>query len=362
MKSGILEFSIGKVKLVDKALFVKHLSTMIKSGINLNEALEVIAEQTSSKKFSRVIFKIIDKVKTGQSLGSALSSFPKEFDPFFINIIKIGEESGTLEDNLNYLADEMEDRIELQRNIKGAAFYPAIIFASTIGLGLILAYFVLPKITRLFKTLSFELPLSTKILLGVAELMENHGNLVVLGFIGSIIFFRILIAQKFVKPLWHSLLIKMPIIGGIIINYNLVLIHGTLAILLKSGLTIDQAMKITTDTTSNLVYHKKLKLMMPEIQKGKSISNILLSFKQSKRKPLFPLLSIKMIGVGEKSGRLDESLGYLSEYFEKEMDNTPKNLTTVLEPILLIMVGLIVGFVAISVISPIYQITGKFRR
>ena len=156
-------------------------------------------------------------------------------------------------------------------------------------------------------------------------------------------------------------MIKLPIIGGIIINYNLVLFNRTLGILLKSGLTIDQAIIITSQTTANLVYQKRIKMILPQIQRGKSLADILSGFKQSQRKPLFPLLVIKMIDVGERSGRLDESLAYLADYFGKEVDNTTKNLTTVLEPLLLIFVGLIVGFVAISVISPIYQVTGQFR-
>jgi type IV pilus assembly protein PilC len=362
LKTGFREVSFGGVSLIDKVLFVKHLGTMVKSGININEALEVIAGQTNSKRFKKIVTKVLVKVKTGQNLANALAKFPKVFDPLIVNIIRVGEESGTLEENLDYLAGELEDRLELRRKVKAAAFYPVIVLLATFGLGVILAYFVLPKITRLFKTLSFELPLTTKILLWVADLMDKHGLLVILGVIAGLIIFRVLLSLKFIKPLWHWTLIKMPIIGNIIINYNLALINRTIGILLKSGLTIDQSIGIATETTSNVVYKRKLKATFPQIQKGKRLSDSLASFKQSSRKPLFPLLVTKMIGVGEKSGRLDESLGYLAEYFEKEVDNTTKNLTTVLEPILLLVVGLIVGFIAISVISPIYQVTSKFNR
>ena len=362
LKTGFHDFSIGHVSLMEKVLLVKHLWTMIKSGINLNEALEVIIGQTTSKKFNQIMTKVLNKVKSGQSLGSALSNFPKVFDPLFINMIKVGEESGTLEESLEYLSGELEDRLDLRRSVRAAAFYPAIILAATLGLGLVLAYFVLPKITRLFQSLSFELPLSTRILLQIADLMDKYGLYIIFGVIAGLIALRVLIASKFVKPIWHWLLLKIPIISNIIINYNLVLINRTLGILLKSGLTIDQAINIAIQTTSNVVYQKKLKKVLPQIQKGKRLADILASFKQSKRKPLFPLLTIKMIGVGERSGRLDDSLTYLADYFEKEVDNTTKNLTVVLEPILLIFVGLMVGFVAVSVISPIYQVTGQFRR
>jgi len=361
LKTGWQEFSIGRVSLMEKVLLVKHLWTMTKSGINLNEALEVIVSQTNSKKFKRIMTRVLKKVRSGQNLATALASYPKVFDPLFINMIKVGEESGTLEESLEYLANELEDRLDLRRNVRAASFYPAIILLATFGLGFVLAYFVLPKITRLFQTLSFELPLSTRVLLWVADLMDNYGLYVIAGVVVLLIALRILVSHKFVKPTWHWLLLKIPIINNIIINYNLVLINRTLGILLKSGLTIDQAISITIQTTNNVIYKRKLKKALPQIQKGKRLTDILASFKQSKRKPLFPLLSIKMIGVGERSGQLDESLTYLADYFEKEVDNTTKNLTTVLEPILLIIVGLMVGFVAISVISPIYQVTGQFR-
>ncbi|MBI3290826.1 type II secretion system F family protein [Candidatus Falkowbacteria bacterium] len=360
-KANLADLSFGGVSLTDKALFVRHLGTMIKSGININEALEVIADQASSPKFKRILNDILDKIKTGQSLARALSHHKRVFDPFFVNIIKVGEESGTLEENLDYLADEMEDRIELKRNIRTASFYPAIVFSATIGLGIVLAYFVLPKITRLFSTLNFELPITTKILLGFASAMDKFGVFIVAGSFIFLVAVRILISLKPVKPYWHLFLIKLPIVGGLLINYNLVLFSRTLNILLKSGLTIDQALMISIETTSNVVYRKKLKIILPKIQKGKNIADVLTSFKQSKRNPLFPLIVIKMIGVGERSGNLAESLKYLADYFQKEVDHSTKNLTTVLEPILLLTVGLIVGFVAISVIAPIYQVTGQFQ-
>ena len=362
LRTGFKEFSFGGVPLIEKVLFAKHLETMLKSGVNLNEALEVIVDQTSSKKFKRITKEVLEKIKTGQTLANTLARFPKVFDPLVVNIIRVGEESGTLEENLKYLAGELEGRLELRRKVKAAAFYPAIILFATFGLGVVLAYFVLPKITKLFTTLDIELPLSTKILLNVAAVMDKHGLIIILGIIGGLILLRILTVVKFIKPIWHAFLIKMPIIGGIIINYNLALINRTMGILLKTGLTIDHSVNISIDTTANMVYKKKLKYSLPQIQKGKRFSDILTSFKQSRRKPLFPLIMTKMIAVGERSGRLEESFNYLAEYFEKEVDNTTKNLTTILEPILLVFVGLIVGFIAISVISPIYQVTGKFRK
>jgi len=362
LRTGWHDFTFGGVSLLEKVLLVKHLLTMLKSGISINEALEVIASQSNSKKFKVVVSQIVEKIKTGQSLASAMAAFPKIFDPLIINIIRVGEESGTLEENLQYLADELEDRLEIRRSIKTAAFYPSIILSATFGLGLVLAYFVLPKITRLFKSLSFELPLSTKILLWAANFMDQYGLYLIIGIIIGLIALRLLITWKAFKPVWHNFILKIPVINDIVINYNLVLICRTLGILLKSGLTIDQAVNIAVLTTNNFVYKKRLEKSLPQIQKGKRFSDILASFRQSKRAPLFPLLVTKMINIGERSGRLEESLSYLASYFQKEVDNTTKNLTIILEPILLIIVGLVVGFVAVSVISPIYQVTGQFRQ
>lgn len=359
---GFFDLGFSGVSLLDKLLLVKHLGTMLKSGISLNEALAVIAEQATAKKFRRIITNVLEQVKAGQTLAGALAKHPRAFDPLFVNIIKVGEQSGTLEENLGYLTSELEDRLDLQQKIKAASFYPAIVLLATFGLGFVLAYFVLPKISRLFKTLNFPLPMSTKILLWLAEILDKYGVYIFLGIIFGLIFFRFLFTRKFFKPLGHWLLLKLPIVGNIVINYNLALISRTLGVLLRSGLTIDQAISATAATSRNVIYQRRLQQSLLQIQKGKRFSDILAGFKESKRLPLFPLLTIKMISIGERSGRLSESLSYLAEYFEKEVDNLTKNLAIVLEPILLIFVGLIIGFVAVSVITPIYQVTGKFRK
>ena len=358
---GSGQLSFGRVSLLDKVLLAKHLGAMIRSGISINEALDVIIQQSASPKFKKIVKSVAEKVQTGQSLSNSFARFPRVFDSFFVSIIRVGEDSGALEDNLEYLSGELEDQLDLRRKIKAASFYPAIVLTATIGLGLILAYFVLPKIRDLFSTLQFDLPLSTRILLKVAEIFDHYGLYIIFGLVGAIVAWRILIQLKPIKPRWHALLLKMPVLGPIFIDYNLTVIARTMGILLKSGLTIDQALRVAADTTQNLVYRRHLLAGLEQIQRGTQFSVVLSGIKQSKRRPIFPLLSIKMIGVGERTGKLDESFNYLAGYFEKEIDNAAESLTSVLEPVLLLFVGLIVGFVAVSVISPIYQITGQFR-
>lgn len=355
-----LSFGSG-ASLVDKVLFTKHLSTMIKSGISLTESLEVIAEQTGSKKFREIIEKMSEKIKAGQSLSTSMTAFPKVFDPMIVNIVNIGESSGTLEENLQYLAESLEDRMDLKRNIKSATLYPGIVLSATFVLCIVLAYFVLPTIGKLFKSFSFKLPLPTRILMGASDIMEKHGVIIIVGIVIFIFAFITLIKQKFFKPYWHRFLLSFPVVGKVIKNYNLVLVSRTLGMLLKSGLPIDQGMKIISQTTSNVIYSRSLVKAQAQIEKGKKLSDVLANLPQSKRNPLFPLLVVKMISVGERTGKLDESLLYLAEFYQKEVDNDAKNLAVALEPVLLIFIALVVGFIAVSVIMPIYQITGQMK-
>jgi len=359
---GMVTAPLGGVSLIDKVLMAKHLATMLKSGITLSEALTVIAQQSSSVRFRRIISTMNDKVRSGQSLGSACALFPKVFDPLFINIIKVGEQSGTLEENLDYLASELEDRLELRRTVISASFYPAIVFLATLGLCSVLAFFVLPRIKQLFITLKFQLPLSTKILLAVADIVEHYGIIIAVGIVALIIVGRIAITLNAVKPAWHWLLIHAPIAGVIIVNYNLALISRTLGVLLKSGLTIDQSLSVAEMITENRIYRSNLRTALLRVQKGTSVSAAFARLSTSRWRPLFPILMVKMVGVAERTGRYDESFAYLAEFYEKEVKLSVRNMTTVLEPVLLLIVGGIVGFVAVSVITPIYQVTAQFRR
>ncbi len=361
-KSAFFSTSFGgKVSLLNRALFAKHLATMIRSGISIHESLDAIADQTRSSSFRQILESVTKDVRSGLRLADSLERYPKAFDPLMINIIKVGEESGTLDDNLDFLATELEQQVDLRRKIKGAAFYPSIVLGATFGLGIILAYFVFPKITQLFVTLNFELPATTRFLLWIADVMDSYGLYIIFGLIGAFIGLRILVTIAPFKGWWHRFVLHLPVVGSIVRNYNLTLINRTLGILLHSGLTIDQAIIATTATTKNVVYQKMLQRVLPEVQRGQTFSGALRQMKQDKRNSYFSLLSVKMIGVGERTGKLDESFTYLSEFFGKEVDTATKNLSTTIEPLLLLFIGLIVGFVAVSVISPIYEVTSQFR-
>lgn len=348
----------NNVSTLEKVLFTKHLAVMVKSGIPLVEAFETLKEQTVNPYFKSVLQKILTEINNGQNLAKSLAKFPKVFDNLYLSLVDIGEQSGNLEANLEYLANLMKKNYEFSKKVQGAMLYPGIVLSATGIIGLGLALFVLPKLTDLFNSLEVKLPLSTKILLFIAQIMKNYGIIIVPGiFILTFLFFLIVKTPK-VKPTWHKFLLSLPILGPLLQNIELANFCRNLGIMLKSGLPVTTALEAQSEASTNLVYKHYVETLLKGVSKGNKLSEVMSSkeFKQ------MPLIVSKMIGVGEKTGKLEESLIYLGEFFEDEVDSTTKNLSTILEPILLLGIGIVVAFVALAIISPIYQLTGSIRR
>ena len=345
------------VSHLDKLFFAKHLAMMIKAGLPLKEGVATIEEQTASKKFRRILRDVVKRLENGESLGESLARYPKIFSQLFIDMIKMGEQSGNLERNLDYLADQIEKSFILRRKVISAMIYPVIILTSTFGLGAALSLFILPKLIPFFKSLKVELPLPTKILLFITELIQNYGLFFLFGAILLISFLIIISRLRLVRLISHKIILKMPVAGTVSKNLNLALFSRTLGTLVRSGISIVEALDITAETLNNLVYQKEIKEICSKVQSGKKISSYLKA-----KKKLFPATFSRMVMVGEKTGNLEQSLFYLSEFYEKEVDNTTQRLSTILEPVLLIIIGLIVAFIAVSIISPIYQLTRGLQK
>jgi len=330
---------------------------MLKSGIPISAVIETLVEQAKSGTFKKILNQVKADVSRGQSLEKSLGQFPRVFDKFYLSLISIGEESGTLEESLIYLVEQMEKEKDLRQKVQGAMLYPLIVLAATGVIGLVLAFFILPQIIDLFESLDVELPLTTSILIAVAKLLRDWGIVIIPGAIGLIIVSMAILQTKLVKPLWHRFILHLPIFGGLIQNISLATLCRNLGIMLRSGLTITSALETSAEVERNLTYQRDLKIISEEVRRGKSIADVLLAQKFRE----FPLFAVRMIGVGEKSGNLEDNLGYLGDYFEDEVDTLTKNLATSLEPILLVLIGGVVAFVALSIISPIYQVTGSIR-
>ena len=325
---------------------------MIKAGLSLREAVVEVKEQTNSKKFKKVLGSVIRQLNNGKSLAESLSRHPDVFNKIFVNLIKAGEASGTLEENLGYLDSQLEKSYDLRKKIKAAMLYPIIILIAATGLVGVLSVFVLPKLIPLFESFNVELPLPTRILLWLIKSFQAYGFFIFGGIAFLVVFFAFISRFKPVKNINHRIILRLPIVGKLNKKINLAYFARTLGVLIKSGIPIVESFDITASTLNNVVYQKQVKKAALEVQRGEQIAKY---FKARPR--LFPSIFSRMISVGEKTGKLDESLLYLAEFYEKEVDDATKNLSTVLEPILLVIIGFIVGFIAVSIIMPIYKIT-----
>jgi type IV pilus assembly protein PilC len=350
------EIYIGGISLVQKAVFARYLAVMLKSGLTIVESLEIAADSAQGR-LRKIINGILEAVKSGYSFAFALERYPKVFSKLFTNTVYAGETSGTLDESLERVADQMDKEREIFTKIKGAMVYPMIILTASFALGAGMTFWVLPKITPLFEGLNVELPITTQLLIKFSSFVQNHG---VLFFVSSVIFIVFLfwfLKQKFIRPVTHLILIRIPVISRVVKNTNIARFTRSLSVLLKSGLNIYEALKIVTEMSNNYYYKNVLFKASESTSKGAKLSSDLAHYRH-----LFPVMATKMIRVGEESGRLEETLAYLADFYEKEVDDSLKSLSTYIEPALLIFIGLIVAFMALSIITPIYSITSGMGR
>jgi len=345
-------------KPVEVMLFTRHLATMVKSGIPVAGALSTLSEQTKSPEFKRIIDVIHADVSNGQSLADALRKHPKAFDTFYIHLIEISESSGTLEENLGFIALELAKNYSLKKKIQTAALYPSIIFIAVTVMGGFISLFILPQLVGFFESFEIELPLATRALLFIANAFNDYGILIVGGLLGFYTLMLLVFRLPGTLPVWHTFLLRIPIMGEFIAHTQLAQFCRNFGILIKSGVPIAKSIDVTAATLTNLRFRTDLFKVGKALTRGKNIAEAI----EKGGYEEFPPLVSKMIGVGEKTGKLDESLLYLGDFYEEEIDAMSKNLTTILEPILLLGIGLVVGFVAIAIITPIYELTGSIRR
>lgn len=340
----------------EKMFFAEHLSLMIKGGLPIAEALETLKGEAKSSRFKKVLNKVLKRILEGEKLSKSLGEHPRVFNKFFQSIVKAGEESGTLEENLRYLNSSLQADYGLRRKILAALMYPLLIVVIAVAIVLIIALFVLPKLLTLLQTLQIQLPLATRILLGTGTLLQKYWISILGGIFLFFLIWKILQMIRLVRFHFHKINLAFPIFGMISKNRNLAKFARISYTLLKSGVPILESLDICTETFQNEVYRRNLSLVRSGVERGEKISTGLKRFPQT-----FPVIFSQMVLVGEKTGALEESFLYLAEFHEREVDTAIKNLSGMLEPILLILVGLFVAFVALAIITPIYQFTSGLR-
>ena len=346
---------IGTVSIKELLFFTKNLSVMLKAGTTLSEGLAVLRDQGKGK-LRMILDEVVDQVEGGHPFSESLQKHEGTFSDIYVNIVKIGEESGTLEDNLSYIAEQIDKSYQLRKKIIGAMIYPAIVIIGALVLGLGIVMFVLPKITVLFKGFDVELPITTRTLIWISDFFEANGFWATIGGLAGMIFLYILLRRDFVKPITHWLFLHFPVIKNISVHANLASFCRTMGILLQSGVTIDEGISICSRTVSNYHYKQFLIETHAKVKAGDTLAASLAT-----KKKLFSGTDVQIVKVGEESGTLSDSLQYCASIHEREVDSITKNLSNVLEPLLLISVGLLGGFLALSIITPIYSITGSIR-
>lgn len=358
LKHFISGYSATRFSIKEQVLFAKRLAFLVRAGVPIVESLRILRSQIKSKKQQKIFDKIIHDVSSGQFLATSLGKFKNMFGNFAINIIRVGENSGILDQNLHYLAEELKKKQMLRRKVLSALVYPIFISLSTLALTALLTVFIVPKILPIFISLNVKLPFTTKILIAMSDFLRTYGLILVAVLIVLGVIFRIVLKRsKSFRLFIHRIILRTPIAGSIAQHYNITNFCRTFGLLLKSGVKIVEALSITADTTENLAYQKEIRALSKNVTKGERVS------KHLERYPkLFPDIAAQMITIGETTGNLPETLIYLSELYENEVDEMTKNLSGAIEPLLMIVMGVMVGFVAVSVITPIYEITKGLQK
>lgn len=348
-------FSIKpKISAGDVAGFTRHLSTMLETGLPLTDALANLEVQ-SNDIFADAVSAIRKDITGGMSLSAAMSKYPGIFKPIYINMVKAGEASGQVDKTLARLAETLEKDIELKSKIKGAMIYPVIVIIAMMGVGAVMMSFVIPQISEVYKSFGSQLPLPTMILIGISNFISNYSLLVLIGLLASILGLRSFKKTKAGDYFINNLIFKVPVFGEINREVLFATLSRTLGTLVGSGIAILDSLKISSEIVGNNIYRDTLNEATSQVEKGFPLS---LSLKNSE---LFPPVFSQMVAIGEETGTMDKSLDRLANYFGSNAEGKIKNLTTALEPVLIIVLGIAVGGLAIAVLMPMFNLVSVIK-
>lgn len=339
----------GRVKLMDKVTFYMKLASMLKAGVPLAESLESVKEQISNKKFQRIIEDIHRNILAGNSLSQSLGLYPRIFPELLINVVQSGEASGKLVDVLDQYAVFSENQSALRQKIISALTYPCVVLVAAIGLMFIFLTFLLPKFVSFFKEAKIKLPLPTQILVKIGDFFGNNRVLIIVGVIVLIILIKIFSRIRFGRILLDSFKLNVPYIGKLIRKISIARFARTLGTLYTSGVPILRSLEICEKSTGNRVFASAINVVKDAVAKGKSFAEIM------GENQIFPKDMTQMVAIGERSGNLSDMLYKISDFYERDVEYAIKNISSLIEPIILLIVGVVIGFLAFSIIMPIFN-------
>lgn len=339
----------------DVTNFTRQLATMVVAGLSLPDAIRILESQASNKQFVQMLSDIEHQIVGGGNLADALSKYPDSFSTIYVSLIRAGESSGNLDQVLVRLADNLEAQREFAGKIKGAMIYPVIIIIGMVGVVIVMMTVVMPKLTDLYQSFGISLPQSTQILIGIANFFIGYWWLVIVFLVGGVYTFRRWSKTAAGEYTIDSFVLKIPVVGGLIQKTLLVDFTRTLGLLIGSGIHILQAFAILRNSLGNVLYRNAIDEISKKVEKGFPLGEAFAQY------PIFPRIVSQMMKVGEETGKLDDTLAKLSRYFQTESEQLVAGLTTAIEPIVMVILGVGVGFIVISVVTPIYNLTSQIK-
>lgn len=335
----------------DILFFTRQFATLFASGVPVVQAFDALISQVKNKTFKKVLVQIRMDIEKGSTLADAMKKHPRIFSSLYVNMVRAGEEGGMLDKVLFRMADYFEKMIKLRRKIIGAMIYPSIVIGVAILVVTIIMIFVIPTFSKLFGEMGLQLPLPTRITIGLSNFMVQTGVFILAGIIGFFIFIKFFRRTEKGKKITDSILLKFPLIGIILLKSSLSRFARTLGTLLGSGVPILNSMEISAKASGNKVIEDVVIAMRDDITAGKSLTEVLKS-----RPELFPPIFIQMVNVGESTGATDDMLNKVSDFYDEEVDTAVANLMNMLEPALIIFLGITIGFIVISLYLPIFKL------
>ncbi len=339
------------IKMQDKINFARNLSSMISAGLAMSRALSVMERQTKNQELRKILVSLQKDISEGKTLSQAMSSYKNVFSALFISMVAAGEQSGSLSESLRIVGVQMDKTYALQRRVKGAMMYPGIILSAMVIIAVLMLTYIVPTLMKTFTELNVQLPASTRFVLFLSNALRDHGLLVFLGFVILVVIFILLKRSEQGKNTIDYAVLKIPVIGEIVKEVNSARTARTLSSLLSSGVDVVESVRITGDVIQNVRYKDILKRAGEAIEKGEPISKI---FTQNEK--YYPLFLGEMMNVGEETGKIGEMLLGVANFYEEDVDQKTKDMSTIIEPFLMVIIGGAVGFFAISMISPMYSL------
>lgn len=344
------------VPLKEKMVFTRNLSVMVSSGLTVSRSIYNLRLQTRNKRFQKILQSVYDDVQAGKQLSEGMAKYPAVFSELFVSMVYVGEVSGNLEEVLDILALQLEKEHDLISKVRGAMTYPAVIVVAMIGIGILMLTYILPQITGVFKNMDVELPATTLFIIAISDFVRNHWLLCILFVVGMIVGIRVFSKTDLGKHFFGWTFVRIPVIGNIIIKVNCARFARIYSSLLKSGISVVNALQIVSKTLGNVYYKEALTEGIGEIQKGTELSKVI-----EKYPAIFPILVPQIIAVGEETGKTEMVLQRLAEFYEEEVSQITKNMSSIIEPILMLLIGGSVGFFAVAMLQPMYSVLENIK-